>query len=144
MDSNDNIEREQQQQQQQQEPKSKSKSKSRDELTLIYTYNADTKNPEETETTNFSTKSTTKRYKCVWRKNGRYIARIRNPFTNSRIFLGKFASNEAAVSAYFAKKTEFESQIRAQTVSNNSVMIDNHGFLLGDFSRLDDDLRICD
>ncbi|KAL8268896.1 hypothetical protein R6Q59_002694 [Mikania micrantha] len=131
MDSNNNNERE--------------VSKSLEEQTVIYSYNDDMKDPEETETIlsiNHS-KSTSKRYKGVWRKNGRWVARIRNPFTNSRVFLGKFGSNDDALSAYFSRKNEFESQIRTEKVSN-SVMIDKHGFLLGDFSRLDDDLKICD
>ncbi|MFS7897412.1 putative transcription factor AP2-EREBP family [Helianthus anomalus] len=132
MDSNNNNEREEDH-------------KSMDEQhTIVYGYNDNTNDPEETETilsTN-QTKPTTKRYKCVWRKNGRWIARIRDPATNSRVFLGKFGTSEAALAAYFTKKSDFESQIR---VSNglNSAMIDQHGFLLGDFSRLDDDLKIC-
>lgn len=115
------------------------------EQTVLYGYNDHPNDPEETETvlsTNQS-KSTTKRYKGVWRKNGRWTARIRNPLTNSRMFLGKFHSSDAALCAYFSKKREFESQIRAAKVTN-SVMIDNNGFLLGGFSHLDDDLRICD
>ncbi|KAI3720038.1 hypothetical protein L6452_20945 [Arctium lappa] len=118
---------------------------SMEEKTILYGYNNDPKNPEETETllSLNQSKSTTKRYKGVWRKNGRWIARIRNPLTNSRLFLGRFHSSEAALDAYFSKKREFESQLRAAKDSN-SVMIDNHGFLLGGFSRLDEDLRICD
>ncbi|KAK9051097.1 hypothetical protein SSX86_027723 [Deinandra increscens subsp. villosa] len=117
-----------------------------EEQTVVYGYNHDPQHPEETETILLSktqSKSVTKRYKGVWRKNGRWIARIRNPLTNSRVFLGKFSSNEDALAAYFSKKIEFESLIRAEKGSS-SAMIDNHGFLLGDFSRLDDDLRICD
>ncbi|KAI3796164.1 hypothetical protein L1987_38829 [Smallanthus sonchifolius] len=123
MDSNNNNEREE------------------DKPTVIYGYNDDMNHPEETIISTNQSKSTTKRYKGVWRKNGRWIARIRNPFTNSRVFLGKFGSNEAALSAYFSKKSEFESQIRAE---EDLKIIDDHGFLLGDFSRLDDDLRISD
>ncbi|XP_022027672.1 ethylene-responsive transcription factor RAP2-9-like [Helianthus annuus] len=112
--------------------------------TIVYGYNDNTNDAEETETilsTN-QTRSTTKHYKCVWRKTGRWIARIQDPASNSRVFLGKFYTSEVALAAYFKKKSEFESQIR---VSNglNSVMIDGNGFLLGDFSRLDDDLKMC-
>ncbi|CAI9278592.1 unnamed protein product [Lactuca saligna] len=113
-------------------------------ITIVFGYNDNPNDPEETETvlsTNQS-KSTTKRYKGVWRKNGRWTARIRNPITNSRVNLGKFHSSDAALRAYFSKKREFESQIRATNVSN-SAMIDNDGFLLGEFRYLDHDLRIC-
>lgn len=112
-------------------------------VTIVFGYNDNPNDPEETETilsTNQS-KSTTKRYKGVWRKNGRWTARIRNPITNSRVNLGKFHSSDAALCAYFSKKREFESQIRATNVSN-SAMIDNHGFLLGEFRYLDQDLQL--
>ncbi|KAL7606723.1 hypothetical protein Lser_V15G15093 [Lactuca serriola] len=112
-------------------------------VTIVFGYNDNPNDPEETETilsTNQS-KSTTKRYKGVWRKNGRWTARIRNPITNSRVNLGKFHSSDAALRAYFSKKREFESQIRATNVSN-SAMIDNHGFLLGEFRYLDQDLQL--
>ncbi|CAH1416898.1 unnamed protein product [Lactuca virosa] len=112
-------------------------------VTIVFGYNDSPNDPEETETvlsTNQS-KSTTKRYKGVWRKNGRWTARIRNPITNSRVNLGKFHSSDAALRAYFSKKREFESQIRATNVSN-SAMIDNNGFLVGEFRYLDHDLRI--
>ncbi|GJT07073.1 ethylene-responsive transcription factor ERF118-like protein [Tanacetum coccineum] len=113
--------------------------------TVIYSYNNDPNQPEETETvlSKNQSNSITKRYKGIWRKNGRWVARIRNPISNSREFLGKFGSCEAALSAYFKKKHEFEVLVRDVEVVD-SVMIDNHGFLLGEFSRLDEDLRIFD
>ncbi|KAI3519204.1 hypothetical protein L1887_08231 [Cichorium endivia] len=92
----------------------------------IKIHNETNQNPEETETVSSTnqSKSTTKRYKGVWRKNGRWTARIRNPLTNSRIFLGKFHYSDAALCAYFSKKREFESQIRA-TKSLNLKMTEN-------------------
>ncbi|KAL4586618.1 hypothetical protein LXL04_011258 [Taraxacum kok-saghyz] len=99
-----------------------------EEQTIVYGYNNNPNEPEETETILLKnqSKSTTKRYKGVWRKNGRWAARIRNPITNLRVNLGKFHSSNAAVTAYFTKKREFESQIRDAKVTN-SVMIDTHG-----------------
>nr|GEU64456.1 hypothetical protein [Tanacetum cinerariifolium] len=123
--------------------KKKQTSMEEETTTVIYSYNNDPNQPEETETivSKNQSNSITKRYKGVWRKNGRWVARIRNPISNSREFLGKFGSCEAALSAYFKKKHEFEVLVRDVEVVD-SVMIDNHGFLLGEFSRLDEDLRI--
>ncbi|XP_076944319.1 ethylene-responsive transcription factor ERF120-like [Bidens hawaiensis] len=83
----------------------------------------------------------TKRYKGVWRKNGRWVARIHDPVTNSRVFLGQFCTQEHALKAYYDKKSEFEGFIKGESGSG-LVVVDKNGFLLGEFSRLDDDLKI--
>lgn len=114
---------------------------------IVFGYNGDPKHPEETVTetvisTNQSKSTTTKRYKGVWKKNGKWIAQIRNPNTNSRVVLGSFHSCAVALFVYSSKKYEFESLMKDAEVTN-MMMIDNNGFLLGDFNRLDNELRIC-
>nr|XP_009764167.1 PREDICTED: uncharacterized protein LOC104215928 [Nicotiana sylvestris] len=101
------------------------------------------------------------------RKNGKFCAEIKNPFNKKIIWLGTFITAEEAYEVYKSKRLEFEEKLKAKNakkaipakseellmgqwiqISDDKEVyfslelgvpiVDNYGFLLGEFSELDD------